>query len=121
MHKSDLGTMCQQLRMQEQLIESMRKEIQQLTKQGRDLEIVNKKLINDLKQQNTSQKPLSPLKITRSVGLQVKFSPFEMTSPKRPKVPAIMPQKQVAAPAARGQRNVSNGAVSNARQVGRGY
>lgn len=85
-HKSDLGEVHHQLKMQEQLIETMRKELQQLTKQARDLEIVNKKLLNDLKQQNTTQKPLNPLKITRSVGLQVKFTPsssFESTLKRR--------------------------------------
>lgn len=72
-HKSELGEVHRQLKVQEQMIETMRKDVQQLTKQARDLEIVNKKLMNDLKQHNTTNKPLSPLKITRSVGLQVKL------------------------------------------------
>lgn len=73
---SELGEARHHIKMQEQLIESMRKEMQQLSKQVRDLEIVNKKLMNDVKQhqQGLTQKPLNPLRITRSVGLQVKFT-----------------------------------------------
>lgn len=73
---SELGDARHHIKMQEQLLESMRKEMQQLSKQVRDLEIVNKKLMNDVKQhqQGLTQKPLNPLRITRSVGLQVKFT-----------------------------------------------
>lgn len=74
MHKTELGDLLQTVRKQEQTIESLRKDMQQLTKQTKDLEIVNKKLMNELKGQNGKQKPLVPLKITRSVGLQVKLS-----------------------------------------------
>ncbi|XP_044271964.1 activating transcription factor 7-interacting protein 1 isoform X2 [Tribolium madens] len=107
-HKSDLGDVHHQLKVQEQLIETMRKEILQLTKQARDLEIVNKKLMNDLKQHNTTQKPLSPLKITRSVGLQVKFTPVSSFEAKRRATtnPPVPNQKvPVPVPAARSPRS----------------
>ncbi|XP_015833839.1 activating transcription factor 7-interacting protein 1 isoform X1 [Tribolium castaneum] len=98
-HKSDLGDVHHQLKVQEQLIETMRKEILQLTKQARDLEIVNKKLMNDLKQHNATQKPLSPLKITRSVGLQVKFTPVSsFEANKRRQVNPQPTQNQKIAP-----------------------
>lgn len=74
MHKTELGELHQMVRKQEQVNEQLRKDIQQLSKQARDLDIVNKKLMNELKTQNGKQKPLVPLKITRSVGLQVKLS-----------------------------------------------
>jgi hypothetical protein len=110
-HKSELGDVHHQLKLQEQIIETMRREIQQLTKQARDLEIVNKKLMNDLKQQTATQKPLNPLKITRSVGLQVKFTPqCEANMKRRQPNASITTQKvqiQQAAPP-RGPRNIPN-------------
>lgn len=74
MHKHEIGDLHQTLKRQEQTIENLRKDVQQLSKQTRDLDIVNKKLMNELKLQNGNKKPLVPLKITRSVGLQVKLN-----------------------------------------------
>lgn len=88
MHKTELGDLHQTVRKQEQIIETLRKDLQQLTKQARDLDIVNKKLINELKGQNGKQKPLVPLKITRSVGLQVKLTVSnEQTRKRAPNTP----------------------------------
>lgn len=73
-HKTDVGELHQTIKKQENHIDVLRKDVQQLTKQCRDLDIVNKKLMNELKVQNANKKPLVPLKITRSVGLQVKLN-----------------------------------------------
>ncbi|CAH1989381.1 unnamed protein product [Acanthoscelides obtectus] len=73
-HKTEVGELHQTVKKQEHLIETLRKDMQALTKQARDLDIVNKKLMNELKIQNNGKKPIVPLKITRSVGLQVKLS-----------------------------------------------
>ncbi|KAJ8922216.1 hypothetical protein NQ315_004153 [Exocentrus adspersus] len=73
-HKTEVGELHQTIKKQEQIIENLRKDLQQLTKQARDLDIVNKKLMNELRSQNGLKKPLVPLKITRSVGLQVKLN-----------------------------------------------
>lgn len=71
-HKSELGELRHQLGVQEQMIEMWRKEATQLTKQARDLEIVNKRLLHEVRLKNERDKPLIPVKITRSVGLQVR-------------------------------------------------
>lgn len=84
LHKTQLGDLHQIVKKQEQIIENLRKDVQQLSKQARDLDIVNKKLINELKGQNGKQKPLVPLKITRSVGLQVKLTVSTDQNRKRP-------------------------------------
>lgn len=84
MHKTELGELHQMLRKQEQVNDVLRKDIQQLSKQARDLDIVNKKLMNELKTLNGKQKPLVPLKITRSVGLQVKLNITNEQNRKRP-------------------------------------
>lgn len=86
MHKSDVGELHQTIKKQEQIIENLRKDLQQLTKQTRDLDIVNKKLMNELRTQNGTKKPLVPLKITRSVGLQVKLNSSPESNNRR-KVP----------------------------------
>lgn len=83
MHKTDVGELHQTIKKQEQIIENLRKDLQQLTKQTRDLDIVNKKLMNELRAQNGPKKPLVPLKITRSVGLQVKLNTSTEASSRR--------------------------------------
>ncbi|XP_066254681.1 activating transcription factor 7-interacting protein 1-like isoform X2 [Euwallacea similis] len=75
MLKSTEGELSQSIKKHEKTIEALRKDLNQLTKQCKDLEIVNKKLMNELRNQNGMKKPLVPLKITRSVGLQVRLNP----------------------------------------------
>ncbi|XP_072390537.1 uncharacterized protein [Diabrotica undecimpunctata] len=75
-HKSDAGELHQIILRQAQIIDNLRKEVQQISKQAKDLDIVHKKLMNDIRIHGTS-KPLVPLKITRSVGLQVKLNVSE--------------------------------------------
>lgn len=92
MHKTELGELSQLVKKQEQVHEQLRRDIQQLTKQARDLDIVNKKLMNELKSQNGKQKPLVPLKITRSVGLQVKLNVgADQTRKRTPSTPIRTP------------------------------
>lgn len=71
LHKSDVGELRQQLQKQEQMVEVWRKEYNILAKQLKDLDVVNKKLLNELKVR--TDRPIIPVKITRSVGLQVKM------------------------------------------------
>lgn len=59
------------VKMQQQLIATMTQEIRQVKNQARELQFVNEKLLNDLKQQNPTQKPLKLLKMARSIKVQV--------------------------------------------------
>ncbi|XP_056636952.1 myb-like protein X [Diorhabda sublineata] len=86
-HKTDTGELHQTIKKQEQIIESLRKDVQQLSKQTRDLDIVNKKLMTELRSHNNNQKPIVPLKITRSVGLQVKLNPNNELASRRKSLP----------------------------------
>lgn len=70
-NKSEIGELRQQLQKQEQMVEVWRKEYNVLAKQLKDLDVVNKKLLNELKVR--TDKPIVPVKITRSVGLQVRL------------------------------------------------
>lgn len=99
MLKSSEGELHQTLKKHEKTIEILRKDLQQLSKQCKDLDIVNKKLMNELKTQNVMKKPLVPLKITRSVGLQVRLNPGnEVPNQNRRRQPITnSPQKQVIA------------------------
>lgn len=122
MHKTELGEVYQLVKKQDQLIESLRKDVQQLSKQNRDLEIVHKKLINEMKGPNSKQKPLVPLKITRSVGLQVKLAmnadPLKKRAPATPNrsSPITNTVSSSTTPVNSRQRNVqTNGTV--VRQV----
>ncbi|KAF5272743.1 hypothetical protein FQA39_LY07770 [Lamprigera yunnana] len=71
-YKSEIGELRHQLGVQEQMVDMWRKEAVQLTKQVRDLEIVNKRLLHEVRLKNERDKPLIPVRITRSVGLQVR-------------------------------------------------
>lgn len=72
-HKNEIGELRHQLQTQEQIMEFWKKESAAMTKQVRDLEIVNKKMLNELKLSKEKETPTVPVKITRSVGLQVKL------------------------------------------------
>lgn len=54
-------------------MEFWKKETTSMSKQVKDLEIVNKKMLNELKMRDEKNTPLVPVKITRSVGLQVRL------------------------------------------------
>ncbi|KAF5285987.1 hypothetical protein FQR65_LT12984 [Abscondita terminalis] len=82
-HKSEIGELRHQLGVHEQMVDMWRKEAAQLTKQARDLEIVNKRLLHEVRLKNERDKPLIPVKITRSVGLQVRSDNNVIPSPKR--------------------------------------
>lgn len=79
-HKSEVGELRHQLQTQEQMMEFWKKETTAMAKQVKDLEIVNKKMLNELKIRQEKDTPPVPVKITRSVGLQVKL---ETVSAKR--------------------------------------
>lgn len=122
MHKTELGELHQLVKKQEQVNEQLRKDIQQLSKQARDLDIVNKKLMNELKTQNGKQKPLVPLKITRSVGLQVKLTVAgeqpRKRAPNTPSRPATTTTTVASTPPVNRQRTTPQANSSVVRQVG---
>lgn len=97
MLRSSEGEFHQALRRYEKVIETLRKDMQQLMKQCKDLEIVNRKLMGDIRNQNVNKKPLVPLKITRSVGLQVRLNPGnELVNQARRRQPVpVTPPKSV--------------------------
>lgn len=72
-YKSEVADLRDQLQKQESLLEKWRKEYRDLAKQTRDLEIVHKKLMDELKRRPSKPESVEPVKITRSVGLQVKL------------------------------------------------
>lgn len=72
---SDLGKLRTQQKTLEDLGKTLKTKVESLTKQLRDLEIVNQKLIQDFQKYKSNQiDDLVPVKITRSVGLQVGLS-----------------------------------------------
>ncbi|XP_050312463.1 FK506-binding protein 5 [Anthonomus grandis grandis] len=89
MLKSTEGELHQMIRKQEKIIESLRKDLVQLSKQCKDLDIVNKKLMSEIRNPNAPKRPLVPLKITRSVGLQVRLNPGSDPSQNRNKRTSI--------------------------------
>lgn len=68
-HKSDYSELRTKCEAQEQVIQSFRVKIQELSKQFRDLEMVHNRVVKDL--ENKNQSFVTPVKITRAVGLQV--------------------------------------------------
>lgn len=75
-YKSEIGELRHKLQKQEQMMDFWKKETAAMTKQVKDLEIVNKKLLNELKLKQDSDTSPVPVKITRSVGLQVKMETY---------------------------------------------
>ncbi|KRT85446.1 hypothetical protein AMK59_1408, partial [Oryctes borbonicus] len=70
-NKSEIGELRQKVMIQEQTIDTWRKEAVVVAKQTRDLKIVHERLMADLKlMKEQTGKHLVPVKITRSVGLQ---------------------------------------------------
>lgn len=68
-HKSEYSDLRNKTNAQEQVIQSLRVKVQELSKQYRDLEMVHSRVVKDLETRN--QNVISPVKITRAVGLQV--------------------------------------------------
>ncbi|XP_072754442.1 uncharacterized protein Wde isoform X2 [Anoplolepis gracilipes] len=69
--RSELGQLREQARISEKYQEVMRTKLQQLTKQVKDFETVISR--NSLERRSNPDKPVAPIKINRSVGLQVNF------------------------------------------------
>lgn len=68
-HKSEYSELKQKSEQQEQKIGMMRQKIQEITKQYRDLDMVHSRVQKDL--ESRIQNTVTPIKITRAVGLQV--------------------------------------------------
>lgn len=84
-HKSEFSELKQKSDAQEQMIQASRVKLQEIGKQYRDLEMVYARLKKDL--ENKNQIIVSPIKITRAVGLQVSIQKDSAKAP---------PQKQAA-------------------------
>ncbi|GJQ68744.1 hypothetical protein Trydic_g17276 [Trypoxylus dichotomus] len=70
-NKSEIGELRQKVMIQEQTIDTWRKEAVVVAKQTKDLKIVHERLMAELKvMKEQAGKHLVPVKITRSVGLQ---------------------------------------------------
>lgn len=105
---SDLGGLRHEMALIEENFKSYKTKVETLTKQCRDLEIVKNKLIQDIRridQGNGSLKDLVPVKITRSVGLQVGIG---NTLKPRSVVPQNVPQTPPSAPIQRKPKSQPN-------------
>jgi hypothetical protein len=69
--RSEIGQLREQARISEKNQEAMRGKLQQLTKQVKDFEMVLNR--NAADRRANSDKLVAPIKINRSVGLQVNF------------------------------------------------
>lgn len=81
-HKSDYADMRNKIEKQESKLQSYSTKYQELSKQYRDLEMVHQRVIKDLEAKN--QSVVTPVKITRAVGLQVSLPRKEITVQKPP-------------------------------------
>ncbi|XP_037044608.1 activating transcription factor 7-interacting protein 1 [Bradysia coprophila] len=81
-HKSDYADMRNKIEKQESKLQSFSTKYQELSKQYRDLEMVHQRVIKDMELKN--QSVVTPVKITRAVGLQVSLPRKEITVQKPP-------------------------------------
>lgn len=79
--KSNLSEIKNKMKTMAQTVEDLRKKAMALTKQNRDLQVVVKTVQEDQKKRNTN--PMMPMKITRSVGMQVVLSVGEKNMQKK--------------------------------------
>ncbi|XP_070501912.1 enolase-phosphatase E1-like [Chironomus tepperi] len=63
---TELRTKCEK---QDEIIDNLKQRIQSITKQYNDLDMIHKRIVKDLKER--PDQPITPVKITRAVGLQV--------------------------------------------------
>lgn len=75
--RSEIGQLREQARISERNQEITRTKLQQLIKQVKDFEMVLSR--NALDRRTNSDKPVAPIKINRSVGLQVNFITVRVT------------------------------------------
>lgn len=102
---SELGELKQKVRKQEKEIEAWRAKYTSINKQARDLEIVKTRVISDMKnreKEGLNPNDANPIKITRSVGLQVGLQttvpPRRTSIPSNPSTPTPAPQLTPPAP-----------------------
>lgn len=80
-HKMECSELRRLAETQEKTIGSLRCKLQELSKQFRDLDMVHKRVMTELEEKNNN--PISPVKITRAVGLQVCIQSKPVTMPGR--------------------------------------
>lgn len=101
-HKSEYSEIKQKCEAQEQMIMSSRSKLQEISKQYRDLEMVYARLKRDLEAKN--QNLVTPIKITRAVGLQVCLQKNNKDTP--PAAPAKVTAPKATAPKAASVKTV---------------
>lgn len=84
-NKSDYSELKMKCDTQEQLLQTFRIKVSELSKQFRDLEMVHTRVVKDLESRN--QNIVTPVKITRAVGLQVSLQKREQLM--MPVTPAV--------------------------------
>lgn len=102
--KSNLNEIKSKMKTMAQTVEDLRKKTLALTKQNRDLQVVVKTVQEDQKKRNTN--PMMPMKITRSVGMQVVLSSAEKSILKKklsmpsqpPPMTPVRPVRNVQSP-----------------------
>uniref|UniRef100_A0A336MYI0 CSON003060 protein n=1 Tax=Culicoides sonorensis TaxID=179676 RepID=A0A336MYI0_CULSO len=116
-NKSELSEVRQKNEIQEQTISNQRQRIADLSKQFRDLEMVHNRVVKDLETKSSGL--VTPVKITRAVGLQVsqpraKNEMYRQTYAQQPPnqrvppFPSRSPQRPI---------NISNNAVQTAQRM----
>lgn len=78
--RGEIGKLREQIVASEKSQEATKEKCKSLTKQVKDFEMVLKRYAED-KKNETETKPSVPIKINRSVGLQVNFVSVIITSP----------------------------------------
>lgn len=111
-HKSEYSELKQKTENQEQKIQTLRTKIQEMTKQYRDLDMVHTRVQKDLEAR--SQGMVTPIKITRAVGLQVCLQKQMVTDKPKPPILTPLPPKtsqRIAAAAAVANQSRANQAT----------
>lgn len=94
--KSNAAELNKKLEQHEMALQTFRTRYNELAKQYRDLEMVHNRVVKDLEQKNSTI--VTPVKITRAVGLQVCLTRKEVPATPPPTPKAVTPNLPTLAP-----------------------
>lgn len=99
-HTTRLAEMAEEIKMKDIALETMRTKFLSISKQVTDLDIVQSRISSEMRKVNDPREVV-PVKITRSVGLQVSLQPLKAktTIPVPPSTPEPLPAIAAGTPA----------------------
>lgn len=117
MDRSQLSDIKVKLKTMTQNLNEYRRRAEALGKQNRDLQVVLKSVQEEQKKLNETYKVITPLKLTRSVGMQVQMQEKSGSKRKNPNAQNNRPLKSITQSSTRSQKVAPNQSIPVPRLV----